>query len=428
MPNFSSTARAPLDSSTWTPRGHSDTSLEGVPVAYDNIKIVGELGDIFDDIGFIHINVEADFVIFQPQCGQKLVGVVNKKAPSHLGCLVHGCFNASIPRPMKMPIEAWQQLEVDVGDELEFEVFRMDSDAVGVFCIRGKLNKKMESDATEKLNAMSKEQNANVPNEGQNSTETSGEGAAGMTSILSGDSSKKKGKKRLLEETLSQNECMENQDDANVSLVETPKKKRKKQKHQEVPSQDHSVGVDGSAYNSAMENLLTHPDSTQDVDIDASVDSGVVGLDNVSSQEHKTKKPKKKKHKDHPDLESSVPNGITEGSLIEDNILGLETEPGNAKKKHKKKHKNTSEIQDQGPANGIVSASSQETPVDDLIIHQEAPKVKKHKKKHRDTTELDSENGAFHTKDGREDSSTLATSSKEVSERKVKKKRRKESL
>lgn len=39
-----------------------------------------------------------------------------------------------------MPTEQWQNLEINVGDELEFEVFRLDSDAAGVFCIRGKLN------------------------------------------------------------------------------------------------------------------------------------------------------------------------------------------------------------------------------------------------------------------------------------------------
>lgn len=39
-----------------------------------------------------------------------------------------------------MPAEQWQILEINVGDELEFEVFRLDSDAAGVFCIRGKLN------------------------------------------------------------------------------------------------------------------------------------------------------------------------------------------------------------------------------------------------------------------------------------------------
>lgn len=51
----------------------SPSSLQGVPVAYDNIKVVGELGDIYDDQGFIHLNIEADFVIFSPKKGKKLV-------------------------------------------------------------------------------------------------------------------------------------------------------------------------------------------------------------------------------------------------------------------------------------------------------------------------------------------------------------------
>ncbi|XP_010609140.2 DNA-directed RNA polymerase I subunit RPA43 [Fukomys damarensis] len=115
-------------------------SLLGVPIAYDNIKVVGELGDIYDDQGHIHLNIEADFVIFCPEPGQKLMGIVNKVSSSHIGCLVHGCFNASIPKPEQMSVEQWNTVEVNVGDELEFEVFRLDSDAAGVFCIRGKLN------------------------------------------------------------------------------------------------------------------------------------------------------------------------------------------------------------------------------------------------------------------------------------------------
>lgn len=48
-------------------------SLQGVPVAYDNVKVVGELGNIHDDQGFIHLDVEADFVIFSPKKGKKMV-------------------------------------------------------------------------------------------------------------------------------------------------------------------------------------------------------------------------------------------------------------------------------------------------------------------------------------------------------------------
>ncbi|XP_048195681.1 DNA-directed RNA polymerase I subunit RPA43 [Perognathus longimembris pacificus] len=115
-------------------------SLLGVPIAYDNIKVVGELGDIYDDQGHVHLDIEADFVIFCPGPGQKLMGTVNKVSSSHIGCLVHRCFNASIPKPEQMSSEQWQTLDINVGDELEFEVFRLDSDAAGVFCIRGKLN------------------------------------------------------------------------------------------------------------------------------------------------------------------------------------------------------------------------------------------------------------------------------------------------
>lgn len=62
-------------------------------------------------------------------------------APSHIGCLIHGCFNASIPKPEQMSVAQWQDLGLKIGDELKFQVLHLDSDAAGVFFIRGGLTK-----------------------------------------------------------------------------------------------------------------------------------------------------------------------------------------------------------------------------------------------------------------------------------------------
>lgn len=48
-------------------------SLKGVPLAYDNIRIVGQHGDIYDDSGYIHMDIMANFIVFQPKKGQKLL-------------------------------------------------------------------------------------------------------------------------------------------------------------------------------------------------------------------------------------------------------------------------------------------------------------------------------------------------------------------
>ncbi|XP_060104603.1 DNA-directed RNA polymerase I subunit RPA43 [Heteronotia binoei] len=116
-------------------------SFQGVPVAYDNIRITNELGDIIDDLGAVHLDIEADFMVFTPKPGKKLVGIINKVASSHMGCLVHGCFNASIPRPDCISIDEWKNLGFQIGDRLVFKVLYFDSDAAGVFCIRGRLCK-----------------------------------------------------------------------------------------------------------------------------------------------------------------------------------------------------------------------------------------------------------------------------------------------
>ncbi|XP_016112916.1 DNA-directed RNA polymerase I subunit RPA43-like [Sinocyclocheilus grahami] len=117
------------------------SSLKGVPMAYDSIKVVGQHGDIHDDQGFIHFNIEASFVVFKPKKGSKLVGVINKMGVGHVGCLVHGCFNASVVKPSLLSSEQWRDSGLSVGQNLEFEVFQLDADTAGVLLIRGRLEK-----------------------------------------------------------------------------------------------------------------------------------------------------------------------------------------------------------------------------------------------------------------------------------------------
>ncbi|XP_064146111.1 DNA-directed RNA polymerase I subunit RPA43 isoform X2 [Loxodonta africana] len=191
-------------------------SLLGVPVAYDNIKVVGELGDIYDDQGHIHLNIEADFVIFCPEPGQKLM----------------------------MPAEQWQTLEINLGDELEFEVFRLDSDAAGVFCIRGKLN-------TTSLQAKCSEISEEV-------TETITEEA--VEKPLKRKKKRKKdletyevkdGTAELLDVTTKEETVLQTNNNVDGLWEEEPKKKKKKRKHQEDQDQDPVFqGSDSSGYQS----------------------------------------------------------------------------------------------------------------------------------------------------------------------------------
>ncbi|KAM8840948.1 DNA-directed RNA polymerase I subunit RPA43 [Spinachia spinachia] len=144
-------------------------SLQGVPVAYENIKIVGHHGNIYDDSGYIHMDIEANFIIFEPLKGQKLVGRVNKLGVGHVGCLVHGCFNASIPRPNLVSVPTWRDEGPRIGSEVEFEVTALDADTAGVLLIRGRLN----STRVQELLAMSEGSESGVPTNQPGSTEES---------------------------------------------------------------------------------------------------------------------------------------------------------------------------------------------------------------------------------------------------------------
>uniref|UniRef100_A0A8C5PWB8 DNA-directed RNA polymerase subunit n=1 Tax=Leptobrachium leishanense TaxID=445787 RepID=A0A8C5PWB8_9ANUR len=346
-----------------------NAGLTGVPVAYDNIKLVGEFADIYDDLGHIHINIQADFVIFRPDYGQKLVGVVNKVAPSHIGCLVHGCFNASVPKPFKMPLEAWQRLEVKMGDNMEFTVSRLDSDAVGVFCIRGRLDARMETLAMERINDVNDNKETEISDPAVDVPASNQ--VVLVTDTGTEGSPKKKGKKRKYQEILAQ----ANQSETHVvsgdnsmleetgvtspnQLVETTKKEKRRKKHD----------------TSMLDDNLPH----------AIVDTSL-----VPEEIKQSKKSKKKKHRDN--LEAGVwfdlQNGVMGDSVITEIGASEESLPGPVHEKIKKKHKNKHNIsfltQDSDKNISIRSGNAEQCETS-LEISREKAKKKKHKKKHQE--------------------------------------------
>lgn len=42
-------------------------------MAYDDIRITNALGNIIDDLGAVHLDIEANFIVFTPKPGKKLV-------------------------------------------------------------------------------------------------------------------------------------------------------------------------------------------------------------------------------------------------------------------------------------------------------------------------------------------------------------------
>ena len=66
-----------------------------------------------------------------------LTGCVNKLGQDHVGCLVHGLFNASILRPRHISYQEWEGSKLNGGDEFVFEVTKLSKQS-GLLSITGK--------------------------------------------------------------------------------------------------------------------------------------------------------------------------------------------------------------------------------------------------------------------------------------------------
>ncbi|PVD33408.1 hypothetical protein C0Q70_04664 [Pomacea canaliculata] len=99
-------------------KGFYSERLLGALIAYSNIKILGDKGILLDDSPYIHLKIQADFIVFQPRVGSRLRGCVNKTSKAHVGILVHNFFNASVAHDQDGHVEE----TVSKDEDCEFTV------------------------------------------------------------------------------------------------------------------------------------------------------------------------------------------------------------------------------------------------------------------------------------------------------------------
>ena len=75
-----------------------EPTLGGVPLSFKAMKIEGDSAAIFEDQPQIHLNVVVTFLVFAPEVGSVITGIVNNLADDTVGLLILNTFNAVIPR------------------------------------------------------------------------------------------------------------------------------------------------------------------------------------------------------------------------------------------------------------------------------------------------------------------------------------------
>lgn len=76
--------------------GKYDPKLDGIVLEVRNIKVFGTTYLVQDDDPINHINIKANFYVFQPRIGAIIKGVVKHISHGHVAVIIYRVFNVSI--------------------------------------------------------------------------------------------------------------------------------------------------------------------------------------------------------------------------------------------------------------------------------------------------------------------------------------------
>jgi DNA-directed RNA polymerase I subunit RPA43 len=116
--------------------------VDGVVIAYDNIRFESECGRINAEAPYPHVWTTVDLLVWRPTKGMVLQGWVNLQSASHIGLLVDNTWNVSIPMA-RIP-EGWKYIENDAATEGGMEVDEAEQAAAAEGVWVGEKGKRVE--------------------------------------------------------------------------------------------------------------------------------------------------------------------------------------------------------------------------------------------------------------------------------------------
>lgn len=76
--------------------GLYDAELDGIILAYRNLKILNNLWEIRYDSPGLHVNIQGEFYVFKPKIGITLEGIVQRITKMYIGVIIYRVFTAAI--------------------------------------------------------------------------------------------------------------------------------------------------------------------------------------------------------------------------------------------------------------------------------------------------------------------------------------------
>ncbi|KAL1924678.1 uncharacterized protein VTP21DRAFT_4332 [Calcarisporiella thermophila] len=71
--------------------------VEGVILSYDQVKFLTRKARIINEAPFCHFWISVKLLLWRPSIGMRLTGTISVQSPGHIGLVLYGTFNASIP-------------------------------------------------------------------------------------------------------------------------------------------------------------------------------------------------------------------------------------------------------------------------------------------------------------------------------------------